>query len=106
MDSERTYSMRDSSRMDSMRSQSARLVGGMVHVTSAPATEPESAPVRPSMPRQASREQVPSSRRTMGLEQPAPPGSSEAAAELGALVHFVNELLSHGDAGGEDGGQA
>jgi len=76
----------------------------MVHVTSAPATERESAPVRPSMPRQASREQVSSSRRTMGLEQPAPSGSSEGAAELSALVHFVNELLSHGEAGGEDGG--
>lgn len=114
-DSERTQSRIESPRSrENHASQSPRLMGGMARVTDAAGTESsgmgevrgaadrlaEIAAVRPPMHRGQSLEQVvASSARPFALPRDGP--SSEDAAELSALVHFVNELLSRGEAGGE-----
>ena len=115
MESERTQSRIESPRSrENHASQSPRLMGGMARVTNAAGTESsgvgevrgavdrlaEIAAVRPPMHRGQSLEQVvASSARPFALPRDGP--SSEDAAELTALVHFVNELLSRGEAGGE-----
>ena len=113
MNSERTQSRMQTAR--SRESRPSRSLGGMARVADAAEMEPRGvsevggavdrltkiAAVRPPIHTGLSLEQVvASSARPFAL--PRDEAMSEDAGELYALVHFVNELLSRGEAGGSE----